>query len=152
MDLEKLSDNEVDELINEAKNFLEKFVLRVPLGKFNENRNVLGESSNLEYIWHAYRGRLDTKYSLQIRFKQNNKHLVRLCINGTRHHNYDGTIIEGNHIHIYRYINNAVFDYAYSLDKYTFNSSDELGDAISKFLQFVHIRDDNNETFRPALN
>ena len=34
MDLEKLSDNEVDELIDEAKHFFESFTLNVPLGKF----------------------------------------------------------------------------------------------------------------------
>lgn len=140
MDLEKLNDNEVAQLINEAKHFLENFNLTVPMGKFNIDQTVLGESSNLKYIWHAYRGRLDTKYSLHIRFKQNNAHLVRLCINGTRHHNYDGTTVEGNHIHLYRYVNNSIVSYAYPLDNYIFKSNDTLEDAIDKFLQFVNIR------------
>lgn len=140
MDLEKLNDNEVAQLIDEAKHFLENFNLTVPLGKFNIDRTVLGESSNLKYIWHAYRGRLDTKYSLHIRFKQNNAHLVRLCINGTRHRNYDGTTVEGNHIHLYRYVNNSIVSYAYPLDNYIFESNDTLEDAIDKFLQFVNIR------------
>ncbi|MBP2056971.1 hypothetical protein J2Z60_000133 [Lactobacillus colini] len=148
MDLEKLTDNEVNELIHEAKHFLENFVLSVPLGKFKENRNVLGESSNLEYIWFAYRGALESKYSLHIRFKQNNVHLVRLCINGSNHHNYDGTIVNGNHIHIYKYANNNIFDYAYPLDDYIFNSTDKLGDAIHKFLNFVHIGGDNSDTLK----
>lgn len=152
MDLEKLSDNEVDELIDEAKHFFESFTLTVPLGKFNEDHIVLGESSNLKYVWHGYKGRLDTKYSLHIRFKQNNAHLVRLCINGTRHHNYDGTIVGGNHIHLYRYVNNSIVSYAYPLDDYIFNSNDELENAIEKFLQFVHIRTDKNDTSRQALN
>ena len=55
MDLEKLSDNEVDELIDEAKHFFECFTLSIPLGKFNEDHIVLGESSNLKYVWHGYR-------------------------------------------------------------------------------------------------
>lgn len=39
-----------------------------------------------------------------------------------------------------------------AIDDYIFNSNDELENAIEKFLQFVHIRTDKNDTSRQALN
>lgn len=94
MNLDKLSNDEVLTLINEIKKCLSAIQLQLPLiGKYKKELQLKGDNSQVEYVFHAYRGRIENKYSLHLRFKENNIHLVRLCINGSRHHNSDGTIL-----------------------------------------------------------
>lgn len=61
--------------------------------------SVSGQFSNIAYKMHVYRGNIGYKYSVHLRFTNNNVHLIRLCINGSRHHNEDGTIVGKNHLH-----------------------------------------------------
>ena len=148
MDLEKLSDNDVSKLIQEVKYYFEKFTLNIPLiiNKYKKDIKVKGYSSNLEYIFHAYCGRIETRYSLHIRFKETHTHLVRLCINGSRHKNSDGTELGPNHIHIYRFNGSEPEAYAYPLDNYDFDATDSLESAINKFIEFVNIQFEGSDT------
>lgn len=140
MDLEKLSDDEVNMLIDEAKTSLTNISINIPLvGKYNLDMRVKGETSNLIYTFHARRGKIENKYSMHIRFKETNTHLVRLCINGSAHHNSDGTKVSGNHLHIYKFNGQHPEAYAYSLKDYEFDESDPLDKAISNFIKLLHI-------------
>ncbi len=69
---------------------------------------------------HVYRGNIGYKYSVHLRFTDNNVHLIRLCINGSRHHNEDETIVGKNHL--------------------PFNNSDELDATVEKFINYANIK------------
>lgn len=142
MDLEKLTDNEVNMLIDEIKTSLTNISINIPLvGKYKMDMKVTGKTSNLVYSFHAYRGRIENKYSMHIRFKETNAHLVRLCINGSAHHNSDGTKVSGNHIHIYRFNGKYPESYAYPLEDYEFDENDPLDKALSNFIKLLHIEE-----------
>lgn len=88
MDLSSLNDNEVKALIEELKNFLKEVRIEIlPIGKYKQVAEVVGKASGISYRLHIYRGLLENKYSMHLRFAENNIHLVRLCINGNKHHN-----------------------------------------------------------------
>nr|WP_231793346.1 hypothetical protein [Limosilactobacillus albertensis] len=89
---------------------------------------------------HVYRGNIGYKYSVHLRFTNNNVHLIRLCINGSRHHNEDGTIVGKNHLHIYKYHDSHIEDYAYDLNHLPFDNSDELDAAVEKFINYANIK------------
>lgn len=125
--MDKLFSDEVLTLIDEIKNCLSAIQLQLPLiGKYKKELQLKGADSQVEYIFHAYRGRIDNKYSLHLRFKENNIHLVRLCING-------------NYIHLYRFNGQNVEAYAYPLIDFPFDEHDNLNDALNKFINYVHI-------------
>lgn len=78
--------------------------MSVPIsGIYNFNLKLKDRFYGLSYTLHAHRGRMhDNKYSIHIRMNGNNKHLLRLCINGSRHKNSDGTEASGDHLHVYK--------------------------------------------------
>ncbi|WP_461243619.1 DUF6978 family protein [Secundilactobacillus muriivasis] len=140
MDPDMLTDTEVAFLIKSTKEFLNHPVLNAPIiGKYNLEETVADQVNGITYKLHVYRGSLETKYSMHLRFISNNIHLVRICINGARHHNSDGTILTGNHIHIYRCRDGVTEDYAYELDSTPFNKSDDLAKSLEKFIEYVNI-------------
>lgn len=143
MDLLSLNDAEVTKLIKELKFFLNNTKLDVPaFGKYKKDIEVKGQVSHVLYRFHAYQGNLENKYSLHLRFEENNVHLIRLCINGSKHHNSDGTSVGKNHLHIYRSLGqNEVEDYAYDLEDYPFSKVDGLAEAIEKFLTYVNLQE-----------
>jgi len=140
MKLDTLTDIEVAALIKELKYFLNNPQFDIPMfGKYKDEEVVLDKLNNIEYRFKAYRGSLDTKYSIHIRFLDNNIHLVRLCINSSNHKNNDGSKVGRNHIHIYKFDGNDQTDHAYDLDKVPFDESDDLTKAVNKFFNFVNI-------------
>ncbi|WP_203642894.1 DUF6978 family protein [Levilactobacillus andaensis] len=140
MDPDKLTDSEVSQLISEIKEFLDHPAFNAPaFGKYKQEENLSDNINGITYKLHIYRGSLESKYSMHIRFLSNNIHLVRLCIHGSVHHNYDGNV-SGNHIHIYKLHNGEVLDYAYPLDQTPFNKSDDLAKSMDKFFKYVNIK------------
>lgn len=144
MDTNQLSTSEVKFLISEFKHFLTPIKLVVPeIGKWQKDYEVKGQNSHLKYKLHIYRGNLIYKYTLHLRFLQTNIHLVRICINGHRHHNEDGTIVGVNHIHIYKFHDHHVEGYAYNLSEFPFDKDQELCKAIEDFFSYIHIYERN---------
>lgn len=148
MELDTLTDIEVIALIKELKQFLNNPQINIPMfGRYKDEETVVDVLNNIEYRFKAYRGNLDTKYSIHIRFLDNNTHLVRLCINGSNHTNNDGSKVGRNHIHIYKFDGHEQTDYAYALDELPFNESNELPfnesddliKSVNKFIEFVNI-------------
>ena len=140
MNMEQLNSKQVTKLINETKYFLKSTKIAVPrLGKYKKDITVYGEGSNIGYRFHAYRGNIICKYSIHLRFAGNDLHLIRLCINGNRHHNEDGTSVGSDHIHIYTFHDNHVESYAYDLNNFPFSGKDDLATAIDEFLEYLHI-------------
>lgn len=143
MDLERLSDPEVTRLIGTFKSFIEKPIQLPPLvGCGKDDATVEDSVNGIHYLLHYYRGNLDNKYSIHLRFVGDNIHLVRLCINGSRHYNEDGSFVGGNHIHIYHYLTNGTVEAkVFSLDKTPFGNPQDLIEDLEKFLKYVHIHD-----------
>lgn len=141
MDIDNLSDSEVVTLIKEIKHFLDHPVFAFPqTGKYKKSEIVQDKINGIEYKLVIYRGNLENKYSMHIRFSENDIHLVRLCINGSTHTNKsDGTTVGKNHIHIYKNEEPVRKDYAYDLEKYNFVKTDDLANSFDKFIQFVSI-------------
>lgn len=141
MELDTLTDMEVSALIMELKHFLKNPKINVPMfGKYKQEETVVDKLNNIEYKFKSYRGNLDTKYSIHIRFLDNHKHLVRLCINGSNHINNDGKKVGKNHIHIYKFDGVEQSDYAYDLSKVPFDEHDDLAKAVNTFIEFVNIK------------
>ncbi|MGN1272620.1 MAG: DUF6978 family protein [Lactobacillus sp.] len=143
IDTTKLTSQDVHDLIDEIKEFANQLSISIPLvGKFKLDKEVIGKDTQISYRFHIYRGNIKIKYSLHLRFSDNNIHLVRLCINGTKHKNYDGTETGKNHIHIYKYLSSEdrTVEYAYDLNDFPFDPNDELTDAVAKFSQYINLK------------
>lgn len=149
MDFNNLNDNEVKQLIKRLKkpfnsvkfnNSLQE-ELSSMLNQVNFDEIVL-DSEDVEYIVKIYRGRLDLeRFSIHIRFKEFQHHLVRLDINPTQRHINPGTkeIIEGSHIHIYSSLNDKKDSIAIPLEKSDFPIVHEIIDAVEKFFKYNNI-------------
>lgn len=142
MNPDDLSYTEVAALINEIKEFLNHPVFNTPTtGKYKCEDVLTDKVNGIIYKLSIYRGNIESKYSMHIRFTSNNEHLVRLCIHGSKHHNDDRTIVSGSHIHIYKNHDGQYIEaYAYSLEKTPFNEADDLAESMEKFFQFVHVK------------
>ncbi|MDR2833696.1 MAG: hypothetical protein LBV67_08280 [Streptococcaceae bacterium] len=109
MDFENINDDEVKQLIDALKKPTKKFELQkiydsiqsLPVGNLKSNHAVIDEDNDISYILHQYRGRIGDRYSIHLRFKENNEHLIRVDINPPKHQNPNGEIINENHLHIY---------------------------------------------------
>lgn len=149
MDLDNLTDEKVKYLILHIKESIDKTIDAInretPLiGRIKKNIQVLDYENNINYILHIYRGNIENKYSIHIRFNENHLHLVRLCINGSNHINSDGTSGSRNHLHIYKIINNQHEDYAYDIMNYNineFSKDDNLLTSFDKFVKLLHIKE-----------
>lgn len=99
-----LSQAEADELIAMLKRTVEQ-VINFPDSKGSASFDVVGECRNNEFVINIDRkGMLAEKCTYQGRIKQNNQVLMRLDIDPNGKHTNpepDGTIIYGNHLHIY---------------------------------------------------
>lgn len=132
--------SEVWLLIKQLKEFLNHPQISIPtVGKYKKECVVSEKNGNIEYKLKIYRGNLNVKYSLHLRFVGNNEHLVRLCINGSKHHNDDGTVISPNHLHIYDFHDNYIESKAYELDELPFDKHEDLSESAGKFLDFLKI-------------
>lgn len=70
MDITKLSDDEVQNLINSLKNCEKRFPNEMPLiGRIKDDTPVVDFKNHIEYKLHRYRHSIDTeRFSLHIRF------------------------------------------------------------------------------------
>ena len=143
MDIDNLNDKEVKALINETKYFLEHARIQIPaFGKYKKDADVQGQQFGISYKFHAYRGNTGDKYSMHLRFSENNVHLVRLCINGSAHYNSDGSKAGPNHIHIYQINkNDEIEGYAYNLDSFPFDQDNSFVEAVEKFLKYINLKE-----------
>ncbi len=146
MDLDDLTDDQVNILIDSIKRSLDelpRFFPTITLYKVDGDYKIVDEKYEIEYVLHVYRGKHDIhRYSMHIRFKQNNLHLVRLCINANNNHinKSDGTNVGRNHIHIYKRSEPDGL-YAYELENHIFEASDELIESFQKFIKFLNIKE-----------
>lgn len=143
IDTTRLTSDEVKKLIGEIKRFANQINISIPLvGRYKLDKDVVGKETQIPYKFHIYRGNFKTKYSLHLRFANSNIHLVRLCINGTKHKNYDKTEVGKNHIHIYKYLalENRVVEYAYDIDNFSFAAQDDLTEAVTKFSKYINLK------------
>lgn len=143
MNLYNLDENEVKSLINEIKYFLEHVQIQIPtFGKYKKEVDVKGQKFGISYKFHVYRGTAENKYSMHLRFSENNIHLIRLCINGSKHHNSDDSKVDFNHVHIYQVNENGeIDDYAYNLDNFPFDKDNSLAESVEKFLEYINLRE-----------
>ena len=147
MNYNDLNDQEVRELINKLKypkNLLSfneiHTIISSLFGKIDVDEGVI-DDDDIQYILHIYRGRINhERYSIHIRFKNSHDHLVRVDINpSNRHLNPDGSIIEGNHIHIYSNRYDKKDSIAIPLENSDFPNLTHIVDVYSEFIKYTHI-------------
>lgn len=103
MNLNALTDNEVKILINELKNCQKALPNDTPLiGRIKDDTPTVDFTNHIEYYLHRYRNPIDPqRFSLHIRFKATEDHLIRFDINNGTHKNPDMSIVQQNHMHVY---------------------------------------------------
>lgn len=102
MNVYKLTPTEVECLLNSAKTMEENYPTDIPLGKIDDQFILVDDIYGIDYKFRRYRHPIDdSRFSISIRFKENNAFLIRLDIQNGKHKNPDGQIIQQNHIHIY---------------------------------------------------
>ncbi|ANY14370.1 hypothetical protein BCY75_05660 [Latilactobacillus curvatus] len=124
-----LTDSEVRNLINSLKNCQKEIPNEIPLiGKIKDDTPVIDFKYHIQYKLHRYRNPIDdSRFSLHIRFKDSNEHLIRVDINNGTHLNPDRVKIPQNHMHIYHY------DPDLSKDAVAVPLPDEISDLSSLF-------------------
>ena len=148
MNLNELTDKEVQNLIarlKEPKNILSyaqiNHKISAMFGKIDLDEAII-DTEDIEYILRVYRGRIEPdRFSISLRFKDNNQHLVRVDINPSgRHKNPDGTIITDSHIHIYSSKYPKRDAVAHPINFSDFPNVKTIADAFFEFEKFNHIK------------
>lgn len=141
MNINQLSSNQVNRLINSLKEFEHGTSIAFPLlGKIKRDHRLNDEKYGINYWFHVYRHPIEVgRFSLHIRFKENHYHLIRLDINNGTHRNPDGTIVANNHIHIYDIRSERRDEYAYSLPS-EINNINDLSSALIDFFEYTSIK------------
>ncbi|QED60283.1 hypothetical protein FUT28_10485 [Enterococcus durans] len=123
----------------------EKLPSEMPvIGKIKDDTLVLGMSDGIEYKLHRYRHHLEKeRFSIHLRFKETNDHLIRIDINNGSHRNPDGEIISNNHIHIYKDSEYAKDAFAYPLPT-EFTDLESIFSVLEQFLLYTNIQEDPN--------
>lgn len=105
MNIYSLTDTEVKRLIDSLKNCQKQIPADTPLiGKIKDDTPIVDFENHIQYQLHRYRNPIDdSRFSLHIRFKESNDHLIRIDINNGTHRNPDGTKVTQNHMHVYHY-------------------------------------------------
>lgn len=139
--LDHLTPNQVERLIKALKHFKKQLPIEMPeFGRLNDDTAVLSVAENIEYKLHRYRHPLENnRFSIHLRFKENNEHLIRLDINNGTHRNPDSTIIPQNHIHIYTDSDFAKDAIAYPLPT-EFTDLESIFSALEQFLSYTNIQ------------
>lgn len=98
----QLKQEEIEQLLNELKNSLVDSINFPEKGK-REEFEVKALTSNELFNIRIYRGNVNReKYNIYAVIERNSVPILELHIGpGNRHTNPDGTIVEGNHWHIY---------------------------------------------------
>lgn len=148
MDLDKLTDSQVQELIDRLKfpkNTIsyEKIntVISSLFGKIDIDEAII-DDDDLQYILHIYRGQYNPdRFSISLRFQETNNHLARIDIHPTgRHQNPDGSIITEDHIHIYSSQYEKKDAIAIPLKDYKFPNIDNIVEVYYSFVELTNIR------------
>lgn len=149
MDLDNLSDLEVETLIKTLKHPKNELSynkvyqeLTSLVGIIKEDLPLYDIDYDLEYKLRIYRGEYEpSRFSISIRFRENNKHLLRLDINPSNvHENPDGTRIIGSHYHLYSNKFGKVDRIANPVPNGMFPNIDILVDAFINFEAKVNIK------------
>ena len=81
MDYDSLSDADVVNLVNTFKQYIENPIPVPPLVGDAKDDCVVEDSVNgIHYILHYYRGSIENKYSIHLRFTANNEHLLNFQV------------------------------------------------------------------------
>lgn len=129
MNILKLTDQEVNRLIKSLKNCEKSISGETPLiGRIKDDTPVVDFQNHVQYQLHRYRNPIDNnRFSLHIRFKDTNDHLIRIDINNGTHRNPNGEIAPQNHMHIYHLESNL------RKDATAIPLPDEISDLTSLF-------------------
>lgn len=130
INITNLSESEVKQLLSSIKNCTKAIPGDTPIiGKIKDDTPVVDFQNHIKYKLHRYRGSIETnRFSLHIRFQDNNQHLIRICVNNGKHRNPDGSIAPNNHMHIYNTNKN------YSSDSIATPLPDVINDLSSLFI------------------
>lgn len=152
MAYQHFSDADVINLVRAFKEFLQAPIqLPALIGRTKDDTFVEDSVNHIHYVLHYFRGNLENKYSIHLRFSSDHTHLVRLCVNGSRHYNSDGTFEEGNHLHLYHYVEalDLIEARVYPLNDLDFANPEQLIIDLEKFIAYVNIQtaqsDDRSE-------
>lgn len=149
MDFNNLENEEVRQLIKRlkkpfnSKKFNKRYheAINTLLNSVNFEEIVV-DSDEIDYVVKIYRGRLDpSRFSIHIRFKEFQHHLVRLDVNPSQRHMNPETneIIKGSHLHIYSNLHDKKDIIAIPIEKSDFPMVRELEDAVEKFFVYNNI-------------
>lgn len=104
-----------------------------------DDQRIIGDVDKIRYILHVRVGKFENRYSIHLRFKENNMHLLRLDV-GTGHTNPDGVHINQDHVHIYVSSEKYAKFFATPLNKSDFPNLNNLADALDAFLDYTNIK------------
>lgn len=152
VDLNALNDQDIKYLINALKNPTEVFTIKdiqdklctLDLYGCREDAVILGIIDNIEYVLHIKTSKNYievNRYSIHLRFKKNNEHLIRLDV-GSGHNNPPGysSCKNVSHIHIY---NPNVIPHdciAIPLEESDFPNITTIIKAFDNFLGYTNIQ------------
>lgn len=144
MEISNLDDSQVDSLIKELKEILNKLdinSLSTPFGRIDSRHSLISDINGINFALSIYRGNKESgRFSLDLRFKETHDCLVRLDINGGPHKNPDGTISPSSHIHIYSNAYDKKDGYAYPIDINDFPNIENLYYASISFFDYTNIK------------
>lgn len=151
MDTKDLSPKEVEQLLNSLK-FPKKVLglqeiwdklTKLELDSIKSSTEIIDEDNDVLYILHIHRGRIGDKYSMHLRFKDNNIHIARVDINPPKHENPDGTVLERgqHHIHIYSNSYKKRDSIAYVLSPAEFPNVSNIVNVLESFIHKIKIEE-----------
>ncbi|MBF8969954.1 hypothetical protein [Streptococcus sp. NLN64] len=151
MDLTNLTDKDIATIIkrlkmpkNEDRMTDLYYKLSSLFGKINSDIVII-DTEKLQYYLHVFRGKRNPeRYSIHLRLKNLQEHIIRLDINpSNRHTNPDGTVIIGSHIHVYSNQYTKKDATAVLLSESDFPNITHIIDAFDSFLSYTNIRKGN---------
>lgn len=142
------SDDDIDKLISSLKSPSKLFALNdisqevsKLVGTVNAEEIVIGIVDDIEYKFVINRGSRDiNRYSLHLRFKENNIHLIRVDI-GSGHRYPDGTRINEPHIHFISDPNNHTNRKVIKLTDSNFPNVNTIVEAFEAFVCYTNIKE-----------
>lgn len=116
---------------------------KLELDPINNSTEFIDEDNGILYILHIRRGRIADRYSIHLRFKENNIHLARVDINPPKHENPDRTVLERgkHHIHIYTNAYKKRDSVAYLLSPSEFPNVTNIIEVFESFIKKVNIEE-----------
>ncbi|MBN7275553.1 hypothetical protein GNF18_10410 [Ligilactobacillus pobuzihii] len=153
LDLNNLNEKDVSYLINTLKYPSQEFKVEdifntlttLNLYRVKKDAIVLGVIDDIEYVLHVSVSKyfdIEKRYSIHLRFKDNNEHLIRVDV-GSGHHNPNGypDCSHIDHIHIYNPDIEPHDAIAYPLSNYLdqFPNVSIIIKAFEEFLVYTNI-------------